>query len=141
MLRTWSIYLIMLWIGYGFPGTTLTFSSRARPQMAVQPRHPIGNFWLSASTSLASRPPSSSPSGTVAFNKVVIPALATRGVGINSVPYSSGWSSKNISLNDPIEVALAGELQSSALAHVATSTSNAYVGPWNALVSWCNNFA
>jgi hypothetical protein len=36
-------------------------------------------------------------------------------------------------------VALAGELQSSALAHVATSTSNAYVGPWNAFVSWCNN--
>jgi hypothetical protein len=72
------------------------------------------------------------------FKKVVIPALATLGVGINSVPPSSGWSSKNINIDDPIEVALAGDLQSSALAHVATSTSNAYVGPWNAFVSWCN---
>ena len=73
------------------------------------------------------------------FKKVIIPAQAILGVGINNVPPSSGWSSKNINLEDPIEVALAGELQSSALAHVATSTSNAYVGPWNAFVSWCNN--
>jgi hypothetical protein len=28
-------------------------------------------------------------------------------------------------------VSLAVELQSSALAHVETSTSHAYVGPWN----------
>ena len=98
LLRTPSICLFMLWIGYGFSGMTLTFSSRVKPQIAVQLRHPIGNSWLSASTSLSSRPPSNSPSGTVAFKKVVIPALATIGVGINSVPPSSGWSTKNINL-------------------------------------------
>jgi len=38
-----------------------------------------------------------------------------------------------------VEVALAGRLQMSALAHVAGSTSRAYVGPWNAFVSWCGS--
>ena len=61
------------------------------------------------------------------------------GVGINYVPLSSGWSTKNINLDDPIEVALAGELQFSALAHVTASTSHAYVGPCNAFVLWCSN--
>ena len=124
-----SIYLIMLWISYGFPGMTLTLSSQVRPPMVVQFPRPIGNSWLSASTSLTSQPVFNFPSVIVAFKKVVIPAQAILGVGINNVPPSSGWSSKNINLEDPIEVALAGELQSSALAHVATSTSNAYVGP------------
>ena len=36
-------------------------------------------------------------------------------------------------------MALAGELQNSALAHVAASTSHAYVGPLNAFVLWCQN--
>jgi hypothetical protein len=54
------------------------------------------------------------------FKKVVIPAQAILGVGINDFPPSSGWSTKDNNLDDPIEVALAGELQNSALAHVAT---------------------
>jgi hypothetical protein len=101
------------------------------PQWPFQLQHPIGNSWLYASTSLTSQPASNSPSRTVVFKKVVIPALATLGVGTNTVPPSSGWSSRNINLDDPIEVSLAVELQSSALAHVETSTSHAYVGPWN----------
>jgi hypothetical protein len=81
----------------------------------------------------------SSPSAIGVFKKVVVPAQAILGVGINDDPPSSGWSTKNINLDDPIEVALAGELQNSALAQVAASTSHAYVGPWNAFVLWCQN--
>ena len=56
--------------------------------------------------------------------KVVVPAKALLGVGINDVPPPSGWSTKNISLDDPAEVALAGKLLSFALALVAASTSH-----------------
>ena len=44
-------------------------------------------------------------------------------------------------MDDPIEVALAGRLQQSAIAHVAESTSASYVGQWNAFVSWCGSLA
>ncbi len=81
---------------------------------------------------------SCSPIGINVFKKVVTPAQAILGVGNNDVPPSSGWSTKNIILEDPIEVALAGELQILYLAHVAASTSHAYVGPWNAFVLWCD---
>jgi hypothetical protein len=73
------------------------------------------------------------------FKRVVISAQTILGEGVNDIPSSSGWSTKNINLDDPIEVALAGELKSSALKHVAVSTSHAYVGPWNAFVRWCHN--
>ncbi len=73
------------------------------------------------------------------FKKVVVPAQAILGAGINNFPPNSGWSNKDINFNEPIEVALAGELQNSALAHVAASTSHAYVGPWNAFVLWCQS--
>jgi hypothetical protein len=100
---------------------------------------PNWQLMVCASTSLTSPPASNSPSGIVVFKKVVIPAQAILGVGINDIPSSSGWSTKTINFDDPVEVALAGELQSSALAHVVASTSHAYVGPWNAFVLWCHN--
>ena len=121
-------------IGFGFLETTLTFSSRGRPPAAAQSRPLTGNLWLCASTSLISHPVSNSPSGIDVFKKFVTPAQAILGVGTSDVSPSSGWSTKNINLGDPIEVALAGELKISALAHVASSTSHAYVGPWNAFV-------
>ncbi len=34
---------------------------------------------------------------------------------------------------------MVGRVQISALAHVAGSTSCAYVGPWNAFVLWCGS--
>ena len=58
------------------------------------------------------------------FKKVVVPAQAILGAGVNDLPPTSGWSNKDINFNDPIEAALAGELQNSALAHVAASTSH-----------------
>jgi hypothetical protein len=56
--------------------------------------------------------------------KVFIADQAILGVGINDVPPSSGWSTKNINLDNPIEVALAGKLQSCALGLVAALTSH-----------------
>ncbi len=91
------------------------------------------------STSLKSPPVYSFPSAIGVFKKVVVPTQAILGVGINDAPPSSGWSTKDINFDDPIEVALAGELQNSALAHVAASTSHAYVGPLNAFVLRCQN--
>ena len=124
----------MLWIGYGFPGMTLSFSSRVRQPTVVQSQHPTGNSWLCASTSLRSPPITNSPLAIDVFKKVVVPAQAILGAEINIFPPTSGWSNKDINFNDPIEAALAGELQNSALAHVAASTSHVYVGPWNAFV-------
>ena len=69
--------------------------------------------------------------------KVVASTRTILGVGNLEVLPSSGWSLKDISTNDPIEVDLANCLQNSALAHVAASTPKAYVGPWNAFVIWC----
>ncbi len=71
------------------------------------------------------------------FKKVVTPARAILGIGNNDVMPSSGCSIKNINDDDSREVALASSLQDSALAHVAASTSHAYVDPWNAFVLWC----
>jgi hypothetical protein len=86
-----------------------------------------------------SPPASNSPSAIDVFKRVVTPAQAILGVGNNEVLTSSGWSNKDVNVNDPIEVALASSLQDSALTHVAAFTSHAYVGPWKAFVLWCHN--
>ena len=66
-------------------------------------------------------------------------ARATLGGGSLSLPLNIGWAGKDVSIDDPVEVELAGRLQMSALAHVAGSTSRAYVGPWNAFGLWCGS--
>jgi hypothetical protein len=63
----------------------------------------------------------------------------TIGEGSLSLPLGLGWANKDINIKDPFEVELASRLQLSALAHVAGSTSRAYVGPWNAFVLWCGS--
>ena len=74
------------------------------------------------------------------FKKVVVPAQAILGAGANDLPPTSGWSNKNINFKDPIEAALTDELRNSALAHVAASTSHAYVGPWKCVCTIVSNF-
>jgi hypothetical protein len=66
-------------------------------------------------------------------------ARATLEGGALSLPINTGWAGKDVNIDDPVEVALAGRLQLLALAHVAGSTSRAYVGPWNAFVLWCGS--
>ncbi len=57
------------------------------------------------------------------MTKVVAPTQAILVGNSFKVPHSSGLSQKDNNTNDPVEVALAGRLHNSALAHVATSTS------------------
>jgi hypothetical protein len=99
----------------------------------------IGKLWPSGLISPRTSQLSSFPSGTVAFKKVVAPAQAILGKDSFKFPLLSGWSQKDINTNDPIEVELASRLQNLALAHVAASTSKAYVGPYNAFVVWCGS--
>ena len=129
----------MLLIGCGFLGTTLLFSSKGLPKMGGKSRLQIGKSWPYGLTSQQSVPLLSSLRGIDAFSKVVAPVRAILGKGSIEVPTSSGWSSKDINLHDPIEVYLASRLQDSALSHVAASTSKTYVGPWNAFVVWCGS--
>jgi hypothetical protein len=117
---------------------TLTCSSQGRPPAAVLSRRPIGNSLLYASTSQISPTVSNSQSAIDVFKRVVTPTRAILGIGNNDVMPSSGCSIKDINVNDSIEVALASNLQDPTLAHVAVSTSHAYVGPWNAFVLWCS---
>ena len=76
---------------------------------------------------------------SVAFKKVVIPARATLGGRALALPINIGRTGKDVNIDDPMEVALAGRLQMSALAHFAGPTSRAFVGPWNACVLWCGS--
>ena len=71
------------------------------------------------------------------MKKVVAPTRAISGVGALEVPPSSGWSQKDININDPVELELAACLQESATAHVAESTSGAYIESCNAFVLRC----
>jgi hypothetical protein len=124
-------------IGCGFPGTTLLLSSRAKPRAFESSPRRIGKLWPSGSTSLQSNQVVRFRSDTDAFKKVVMPARATFRGGALSLPINSGWAGKDINIEDQVEVALAGRLQMSALAHVAGSTFRIYVGPCNAFVLWC----
>ena len=66
-------------------------------------------------------------------------ARATLGGGAFSLSLNTSWAGKDVNIHDPAEVALAGRLQMSALAHVDGSTSRIYVGPWNVFVLWCGS--
>ena len=61
-------------------------------------------------------------------------------VGSLNVSLSLRWAQTDVNMNYPVELDLAGLLQSFVLARVAESSSGAYVGPWNALVVWCGYF-
>ena len=70
-----------------------------------------------------------------------MPARATLGGGFLSLPINTGWAGKDVSIDNHVEVELAGRLYMSALTHVAGSTSRAhiYAGPWNAFILWCSS--
>ena len=113
----------------------LLFSSRVKPRVAASSPLRTGKSWPFGSTSLRTSLLVCSQSESAVFKKVAMPARATLGSGTLSLPINFGWAGKDINTNDPVELALAGRLQMSALAHVAGFTSRAYVGPWHAFVS------
>ena len=115
---------------------TILFSSRFKSRVTESSPSRIRKLWPCGSTSLQANRIVCSQSAIVAFKKVVIPARATLGGGSLSLPTNTGWAGKDVNIDDPVEAALAGRLEISALAHVAGSTSRAYVGPWDAFVLW-----
>ena len=140
MLPMLFIFLILSWIGCGFPRTTLLFSSRVKPRVVESSSRRIGKLWaFFGSTSQKPIRTMCSQGAIVALKKIVMPARTTLGGGALSLPISTGRASKDVNIDDSVEVALAGRLQIGALAHVAGSTSHAYVGPWNAFVLWCGS--
>jgi hypothetical protein len=44
----------------------------------------------------------------------------------------------DVNRNDPVEMALAADLQKTALEHVATKTCKSHTGRWNTIVRWCD---
>ncbi len=69
-----------------------------------------------------------------------MPAGATRGsISVRGRP--SGWVRLDVNREDPVELALAADLQQAALGHVAASTCKKYTGQWNLFVAWCNALA
>ncbi len=91
------------------------------------PRPTDGLLWPSE---LISRPAASevpTPSETNVFLEVVMPAGATRGTGSGS-GRGSGWARLDVKREDPVEMALATDLQKSALSHVAESSCGKYTG-------------
>ena len=99
----------------------------------------IDKLWLCGSTSQKFIRAICSRSAIAAFKKGVMNTRATLGGGALSLSINTGWAGKEVHIDDPVEVAMAGRLQISVLAHVAGSTSRAYVGPWNAFVLWCGS--
>ena len=51
---------------------------------------------------------------------------------------ASEWACLDVNRDDPVELALAADLQQAALEHVASSTCKAYTCQWNMFVRWCD---
>ena len=129
------LYISLNWllIGCGFLGTTFLFSSRGKPQVVASSPRRMEIMVLRVDFS-ATQSNICSESAIVESMKVIMPAQATLGNGSLRLQLNTGWICKDVNIDDPLEVELAERLQMSALAHVAGSTSRAYVGPWNAFV-------
>ena len=54
---------------------------------------------------------------------------------------ASGWALFDVNREDPVELALASDLQKSALSHVAESSCGKYTGQFNMFVTWCDSLA
>ena len=65
-----------------------------------------------------------------------MPAGATRGTD-SGRGRGSGWASLDVNREDPVEMALAANLQRSALSKVAASSCDKYTGQFNMFVAWC----
>ena len=68
------------------------------------------------------------------FTEVVLPAGASLGTA-SGVGRDTGWARLDVNRSDPVELALAADLQRSALGHVAASSCKKYTGQWNMFVS------
>ena len=119
---------LMKWLtGFGFPGGIRAFSFQGQGPAVKTLSRPTGPLWPSG---LISRPvgiSAGSRSRTGVFTEVVLPAGAARGTD-SGCGRGSGWARLDVNREDPVEMALAADLQRSALAHVAESSCKTYTG-------------
>jgi len=73
---------------------------------------------------------------TDVFKEDVIPAGAARGTD-RVRGRGSGWARMDVNREDPVDMALAADLQRSALAQVAVSSCGKQTGQFNMFVTWC----
>ena len=66
-----------------------------------------------------------------------MPAGASSGTGGRS-GRAFEWACLDVNRNDPVEMALAADLQQAALDHVAAKTCKTHIGQWNMFVRWCD---
>ena len=66
-----------------------------------------------------------------------MPIGAARGIA-SGRGGGSGWARLHVNRTDPVELALAADLQKSALAHVGKSSCGKYTGQFNMFVAWCD---
>ena len=77
---------------------------------------------------------------TGAFTEVVAPAGAARGTA-SGRGGDLGWARLDVNRQDPVEMALARDMQMSTLAVVAESSAGKYTGQFNRFVAWCDALA
>ncbi len=65
-----------------------------------------------------------------------MPTGAARGTD-SGCGRGSGCARMNVNREDPVEMALAADLQQSALAQVAVSSCGKYTGQFDMFVNWC----
>jgi hypothetical protein len=73
-----------------------------------------------------------------AFTEVVLPAGASLGTA-SGMGRDTRWARLDVNRSDPVEFALAADLQRSALAQVSTSSCKKYTGQRNMFVRWCGS--
>ncbi len=130
--------LMRRWLtGCGFPGRTPTCLSRARcPEEPLS--HQIGRLWPSGLISRPAGIEGGSRSAPGAFADVVVHVGAVRGIARGR---ASGWALLDVNREIPMELALASDLQKSALSHVAESSCGKYTVQLNMFVTWCDVLA
>ena len=77
---------------------------------------------------------------TDVFKEVVMPTGAARGTD-RVRGRGSGRARLDVNREDPVKLALAADLQRSALAQVAVSSRGKYTGHFNMFVTWCKALA
>jgi hypothetical protein len=109
----------MKWsIGCGFPGVGTTFSFQVTVPAVRTLSRPTGLCWPSGLISWPAGIVVGSCSGRDVFKEAVMSAGAIFGT-VSRFGRSSGWARMDVNQEDPVELALAIELQRSALAHAA----------------------
>ncbi len=116
------IFLRKLLIGFDSLGTTPTSSCPGQLRGVRTSSRPTGKSWPSGLISRPAGIADRSHSAACVFTEILMPVGAARGTASDR-GRGFGWARLHVNQTDPVELALVGDLQKSALAHVAGSSS------------------